>query len=102
MGILAKILFLLGALPTVGGIAILVALAPKPKGAKAHLLGVARYLMVTGGALAAARVLMGWTPSWDVAVLMLGLGLGMGIYARENHLLAKLQEKLDDGQESGV
>lgn len=102
MHALAKLLFVLGAIPTVGGIAVLVALAPKPTRIKDHLQGAARYLIVFGAGLAAARVIMGWTPPWDMVALSLGLGIGMTIHARENNLLALAQEKLEEGQESGV
>ena len=95
---LAKVLFLLGALPTIGGIAILVALAPKPEKIADHIKGVSRYLMVFGMSLAAARVLMGWSPPWDVVALSFGLGVGMGMHARDINLIALAQERLENSE----
>lgn len=91
---LAQGLFLAGAIPTVGGIAILVMLAPRPRTVRDHLQGAARYLMASGAAFGMARVFLGWVPSLDIVLLVLGLGLGMGIYARENNLIALAEEKL--------
>ncbi|MEY4943049.1 MAG: hypothetical protein RL254_1230 [Planctomycetota bacterium] len=100
---IVQVLFLLGAIPTVGGIAVLVMLAPPPRFVIDHLEGLARYLMLAGTTFGAARVLMGWCPSVEVTVLVLGLGLGMGIYAREHNLIARAQDRFDDSsQESGV
>lgn len=95
MGTIAKLLYLLGAVPTVGGIAVLVALAPTPSRMKDHMVGLARYLIVFGAGLSAARCTMGWTPPWELVVLMLGLGLGMGMHAREHNLIAIAREKLE-------
>lgn len=92
---LQQILYLLGTAPTIGGIAVLVALAPEPRSLMDHLKGLARYLMVFGAGLSAARVLMGWTPPWEVVALMLGMGLAIGIHAREGNLVANAQEKLE-------
>ena len=91
----AKVLFLLGAIPTVGAIAILVALASRPASVSDHLQGVARYLIGGGVAIMAARVFMGWTPSLEAIALVLGLGLGLGMHARQNNLVALAQEKLE-------
>ncbi len=95
MNTAAKVLFLLGAIPTIGGIAILVALAHTPRTARDHFQGVYRYLIVFGAALSSAQVLMGWTPPWPYVVLMLGLGCGMGMHAREHNLIALASEKIE-------
>lgn len=95
MNMLAKLLLLLGALPAVGGIAVLVALAERPRTVKAHAQGISRYLMAGGILFLCARVLMGWTPPWDCAALVLGVGLAVGIYAREHNLVAIAQERIE-------
>jgi hypothetical protein len=102
MGTILLVLFVLAAILTAGGIAIIVALAPKPRSFKDHLQGLGRYLMVCGVLFNAVRVLGGWKPHWDTIALMVGLAIGMAIYARENNLIAKAQERLEEGQESGV
>jgi hypothetical protein len=99
---LLVVLTMIGALPTIGGILVLVAIEPKPVTVQDHLRGLSRYLIVGGAAFHVARLVSGISPRWEFAALMLGLGFAMAIHAREIHLLAKLQEKLEDGQESGA
>jgi hypothetical protein len=108
---LAKLLFVIGAIPTVGGIAVLVALAHQPtkwresrgRAIHDHLQGLARYLIAGGMALLAAKAIMGWAPPWPAVAVSLGLGLGMGMHAREKNLIALAQERFDDAsQESGA
>ena len=95
MGILAKLLFLLGAGPTVIGIGVLVALEHRPESLHDHLKGIARYLIAFGMLLMSAHVLMGWTPGLPEVILALGLGLAMGMYAREVNLIALAQERIE-------
>lgn len=103
MDTLAKLILLLGALPAVGGIAVLVALADRPRSIKDHAQGFARYLMAGGALFLAARVLMGWTPPWDCAALVLGVGLAVGIYARDHNLVAIAQERIEKtGRDAGA
>ncbi len=100
---LAKLLFILGSIPTVGGIAVLVALAPQPRkwrdspggAVHDHLQGLARYLIAGGMALLAALALMGWLPSWPEVALSVGLGLAMGMHAREKNLVALATERIE-------
>jgi hypothetical protein len=62
--------------------------------------------MLGGTVFHCARILSGKPPRWEVVALMLGLGIGMAIYARQNHLLAKAADRFssmgDEGQESGA
>jgi hypothetical protein len=103
MDILAKVLYIIGAIPTILGLAILVILAPRPRELEEHLQGLARYLLVGGAGFGAARVLTGSVPTWNAVMFMLGAGLTVAIYARQNHLHALFIERLHDGgQESGV
>ena len=103
MEALAKILYLVGVVPTVAGIIILVILSPRPRTIEDHLQGLARYLMLGGAVFGAARVLTNdASPKWNAVVFMLGIGLAMAIYARRNHLAALAEEASDTGEQSGV
>jgi hypothetical protein len=99
MKTLLSVIYIASAIPTIGGITILVVLAPKPTTVYDHLQGLARYLMLAGVGFHAARVLSGRSPQWEIVALMLGLGIGMTHYARQNHLIAKAREHLTRGQE---
>lgn len=88
MDLLAKLLYLVGAVPTIGAIAILVILAPRPQSLREHLQGLARYLILAGAVFGAARVMTSAAPPWNAVVFMLGVGLALGIYARDRHLKA--------------
>lgn len=94
MHLIMLVLFVLGAIAAVGGLLILVVLAPKPSRLEDHLLGLARYMMFAGAAFGAAAALNGWQPRWHETIFMLGFGLGMAIFARRNHLLALAAERL--------
>jgi hypothetical protein len=102
MDTLIRVLYCLAAIPTIGGILILTLLAPRPSRLTEHLQGISRYLMLGGAAFSTARVLDGNQPHWEDTMIIVGIAIAVTIYARENHLLAKAQERLEDGQESGV
>ena len=99
MRVLPHVLYLMGALPTLGGILILAVLAPKPTGMLDHLHGLARYLVFGGVVFGTARVLSGWRPSWDLVLLMVGIGIGIAFYARDTHLRAIRREMAEDEEQ---
>jgi hypothetical protein len=102
MHTLLLFLFILGAIPAVLGIVVLVAVEPKPVSWEDHVRGICRYLILGGVGFHLARVAGGGALRWEIVALVLGIGLAVALHARQNHLLAKLQEKLEDGQESGA
>jgi hypothetical protein len=92
MELLAKGLYVIGAIPTIGGIAVLVALAPRPRTIEQHLQGLSRYLILGGAIFGTVRILSTTTPSWNAVAFMVGVGLSVAIYARRNHKQAIAQE----------
>jgi len=100
MQLLWQVLFALGALIALGGIIILVILAPRPERIEDHLLGSARYMMAAGAAFGMAAVLNGWVPPWHQAIFMLGFAVGMALFARKNHLIALAEELAEEGPDS--
>jgi len=96
MNTLLQIIFLGGAGAMCIGLSVLIVLAPKPVHWDHHAQGFARLLMLGGSAFGAADILMtDWVPTWQMSVMLAGLGIGIGIHARQNHLVALLKEHLE-------
>jgi hypothetical protein len=88
-----RLVFILSAVLTTGGIAIIVILAPKPIVFLDHLRGVSRYAIIMGSAFGGVACLYGWVPPWHSTSLILGIAIAMAVYARGQHMAALEEEQ---------
>ncbi len=86
--------FMAGCVLTFGATGVTIMLTPKPDCLNCHLKGLARLMVLAGAWFGLARAASGgWTPTWDVTLYVLGIGLLSALYLRERWHAAKVREQ---------